>query len=199
MPWRSMERLRPHLAGALVLLLLAGCRPEPVTPPQADDPMFLWMADLRFGMHQSELTRQRPSLEPSPEGGLREAYGMGWITYGFRDPRDPRLSSVRVWIELADSVSLRERHEGLSASLSSAYGFDPACYRTTLNQLDETRLVWQGRPSTGVSSQIFPSPDRRGYRAELVVLVADSALPLDREREPTGCGEPVAPSRRDSG
>lgn len=199
MPWRSMERLRPCPTGALVLLLLAGCGPEPVSLPRADDPMFQSMADLRFGMHQSELTRQRPSLEPSPEGGLREAYASGWITYGFRNPMDPRLSSVRVWMELTDSVSLRERHEGLSASLSSAYGFDPACYRTTSNQLDEKRVVWVGSPSTGVSSQVFPSPDRRGYRAELVVLVADSALPLDREREATGCDELVAPSRPDSG
>lgn len=180
------DRLHRRLSGALILLFLAGCLSEMLPLPQTDDPMFVRMAGIQFGMRQSELLRRRPSIEASRAGELREAYGPGWITYGFRSPMDPRLSSVRVWMPLADSVSLRERREDLVASLSlrSAYGIGPEFYCKTSNHLDEIRAVWQGRPSTGVSSQIFASTDRRGYSAELVVLVRDSGLPVARGQTP---------------
>lgn len=76
----------------------------------------------------------------------------------------------------AESALLRERREHLVASLRAAYGYDAECYRRTSNHLDEIRLVWNGNPSTGVSSQISASGDRRGYTAELVVLVEIRSL-----------------------
>jgi len=185
---RKQELLR-CLSRTLALLLLAGCDANVLPLPQADDPIFLRMADVQLGMRRSELLRRHPSLETSPEGELREAYGAGWITYGFRGLMDLRLSSVRVWMAFADSALLRERREDLVASLRSAYGYDAECYRRTSNHLDEIRLVWRGKPSTGVSSQIFASADRRGYTAELVVLVGDSVPRLYGERRPCGGGQ----------
>lgn len=186
---RKQELLR-CLSRTFALLLLAGCDANEVPLPQADDPIFLRMADVQLGMRQSELLRRHPSIETSPEGELREAYGAGWITYGFRGLMDLQLSSVRVWMTFADSAFLRERREALVASLRSAYGYDAECYRRTSTHLDEIRLVWRGKPSTGVSSQIFAAADRRGYTAELVVLVADSVPRLDGERRP--CDESPA-------
>lgn len=180
---RRMQ-LRSFVHRTLALLLLAGCDANVVPLPRADDPILLRMADVQLGMRQSELLRRHPSLETSPEGELREAYGAGWITYGFRGLTDPRLSSVRVWMAFADSASLRERREDLIASLRSAYGYDAECYRRTSNHLDEIRVVWRGKPSTGVSSQIFASASRRGYTAELVVLVGDSVPRLYSEGRP---------------
>jgi hypothetical protein len=187
---RRRMQLRSFVHRSLALLLLAGCEASVLPLPQADDPIFLRMADVQLGMRQSELLRRHPSLETSPEDELREAYGAGWITYGFRGLMDLRLSSLRVWMTFADSAFLRERHEDLVASLRSAYGYDAECYRRTSTHLDEIRLVWKGKPSTGVSSQIFASADRRGYTAELVVLVGDSVPRLDGEGRP--CDESPA-------
>jgi len=183
-------QLRSFVHRSLALLLLAGCDTNGLPLPQADDPIFLQMADVQLGMRQSELLRRHPSLETSPEGELREAYAAGWITYGFRGLTDLRLSSVRVWMAIADSAFLRERREDLVASLRAAYGYDAECYRRTSNYLDEIRLVWRGKPSTGVSSQIYASAERRGYKAELVVLVADSVPRFYSEGRP--CGESPA-------
>lgn len=183
---RRRMQLRSFVHRSLTLLLLAGCDANVLPLPQADDPIFLRMADVQLGMRQSELLRRHPSLETSPEGELREVYGAGWITYGFFGLTDLRLSSVRVWMTFSDSAFLRERREELVASLRSAYGYDAECYRRTSNHLDEIRLVWRGEPSTGVSSQIFASAGRRGYTAELVVLVGDSVPRFYSEGRPCG-------------
>ena len=179
--------LRRRLSGALILAILVGCEPEPVPLPQADEAVFVRLADIRLGMRQSEVLRQRPSIEASREGELEEADGVWWITYGFQHPQEPRLSSVRLWREFTDSLWFRDQRQELVASLRSAYGFDPECYRESFDHMDEIRFVWKGRPNTGVSSQIIAAPDGRGYRAELVVLVRLSDLPL--HSEPVPCGE----------
>lgn len=175
------------LSGALILAVVMGCEPELVSLPEVDDSVFTRLADIRLGMRQRELLRKRPSIEASQEGELEEAEGVWWITYGVQHPQEPRLTSVRLWREFTDSLSLRDHREGLVASLSSAYGFDPECYREGFEHLDEIRFVWRGRPNTGLSSQVIPSPDGRGYLAELVVLVRLADLPL--HSKPVPCGE----------
>lgn len=187
----SAQSPRVRRAGfPLFLVVLAGCQPETVALPQADDPVFARLANVRLGMGQTELIKQRPSIEVSPEGELWEPFGSGWITYGFRPDGEFPLTSIRVWMEFADSLSLRERWEGLVASLTSAVGFDPECYRNASPHLDEIRVLWRGRPNAGVSSQLVASPDGVGYRAELVVLVGDSELPLHPGSVP--CNVPLS-------
>src|SRR5690606_39981799 len=94
------QRPRRCLSHVLVLLLLAGCEASEVPLPHADDRIFLRLADVQLGMRQSELLRQRPSIETSPEGEIQEAYAGGRITYGFRGLRDLRLASVRVRMKI---------------------------------------------------------------------------------------------------
>lgn len=175
------------LWGAFILAILAGCEPELVPLPQADEPIFVRLADIRLGMRQSEVLRQRPSIEASRDGELQEADGAWWITYGFQHSRERRLYSVRLWREFTDSLSLRDRRHEVVRSLRSAYGFDPQCYRGNLHHMEGIRLIWQGTPNTGISSQTIASPDGRGYRSELVVLVGLSDLPF--HSEPVPCEE----------
>lgn len=186
-------RVRLHFALRAVPILalaLGACRQRTIELPPIHDVAFSFVDGVELGMTPVDVARLGRSLQPSPDGGLRESYSGGWITYGFGTGLDGRLSSMRWWVPYPDSMALRRRWGQLVVRMRDAYHADPACLVRSSSTFKELRATWPGTPSSGVSSQIISSGDPKGYRAELVILVAADSVALRG-----GLG----PASRDSG